>query len=442
MGNPAEKHNPNEPESGYRIATGRGGPQPSWRIGVLGAGPAGLSAAHYLERAGYRHVTVLERSGRVGGKCCTVHIDGRSYELGAALLSTRYSHVRALVREVGMHPVAKVSGACLDLDTGEKTYRVPGARDASWLGVSVACARLAAEVSHHRRLARPGFAEVDAELATPFARWAEARGLSVAGKLVEPWFTTFGYGYMDEMPAAYVLKYLRLFGPLFELLDGGYEELWTRVAQRLDVRRNVEVRAVHREDDGVVVDTSAGPMRFDALVVACPIDDAVRLLDATPDERDLFARVRFHDYRVVVASVERFCDSRYLFFPRNFGSETRGEPMFAYRRWPDTDVQLFYAFADERMSNDDVASRVAAAVQARGGEVTRVHRVQAWRYFPHVLEDDVRGGFYDDVEALQGVRRTYYAGELMSFGTVENVVAYSSALVGRCFAEAREAKTG
>jgi predicted NAD/FAD-binding protein len=416
---------------------------PHWRIAVLGAGAAGLSAADALRRAGYRFVTVLERSHRVGGKCCTMHLGGKSYELGAALLTTRYPHVRALVREVGMHPVAKLSGACLDLDTGEKTYRTPTLRDASWLKVSVACARMAAELVRHRRLLKPGFASTDADLATPFARWADAHGLKEAAKLLEPWFTTFGYGYIDEIPAAYALKYLCLFGPAFELLDGGYQELWERVARRLDVRCDVEVRRIVRDDDGITVETSTESTRFDAIVLACPIDGALRLLDVTTEERELFSRVRYQDYRVVVASVRDFCDARYLFFPKNFGAETRGEPMFAYRRWDDTDVRLFYSFGNDAMSLDDTAERAAAIVSALGGEVTRVHHVQAWRYFPHVGPDDMRAGFYDRVETLQGRRRTYYAGELLSFGTVENVVAYSWALVDRCFSRPHaERRTG
>jgi predicted NAD/FAD-binding protein len=421
-------------ETRLRVATP---PSPDWRIAVLGAGAAGLSVARALARAGYHHVTVLERSARVGGKCCTIPIDGRSYELGAALLTTAYPTVRALVRQVGMRPSAKVGGVCLDLDTGKTSVRVPAVRDASLLDVSVALARLGAELVHHRRLLRPGFAGVDPEVTVPFADWADKRGLATAARLMEPWLTTFGYGYIREVPAAYVIKYAALFGPTFELLDGGYQELWERVARDLDVRREVDVRGIERDDDGVVVRTDSGSTPFDALVVACPADAALAVLDADPDERDLLSRVRWQDYRVVVASVKRFCDARYLFFPRHFDPATRGAPMFAYRRWPESDVQLFYAFGDGACPLDDTAERVASMVRAAGGEVTRVHRTVGWRYFPHVTPADMAAGFYDRLEALQGSRRTYYAGELLSFGTVENVVAYSGALVDRCFAADR-----
>ena len=47
------------------------------RIAIVGAGPAGLTAAMALRRLGYSSVTVFERRGRVGGKCLTVEIEGR-----------------------------------------------------------------------------------------------------------------------------------------------------------------------------------------------------------------------------------------------------------------------------------------------------------------------------------------------------------------------------
>lgn len=38
------------------------------RICIIGAGPAGTSAAMYLEKAGYDNYVIYEKSNRVGGK--------------------------------------------------------------------------------------------------------------------------------------------------------------------------------------------------------------------------------------------------------------------------------------------------------------------------------------------------------------------------------------
>ncbi|HID29705.1 MAG TPA: FAD-binding protein, partial [Desulfobacterales bacterium] len=48
------------------------------RILILGAGPGGLSAAHFLSRHGFKNVTVFEKLGRVGGMCRSVTEDNQS----------------------------------------------------------------------------------------------------------------------------------------------------------------------------------------------------------------------------------------------------------------------------------------------------------------------------------------------------------------------------
>ena len=57
------------------------------RIAIIGAGPAGLSAAWMLGKQGFHDVTVLEKLGRVGGLCKSLTIDGLSYDLGADYLT-------------------------------------------------------------------------------------------------------------------------------------------------------------------------------------------------------------------------------------------------------------------------------------------------------------------------------------------------------------------
>ena len=54
-------------------------------------------------------------------------------------------------------------------------------------------------------------------------------------------------------------------------------------------------------------------------------------------------------------------------------------------------------------------------------------------YFPHVYSEDYAAGWYDKVEAMQGKNNTYYAGEIMSFGDMDETVEYSHDLVERFF---------
>ncbi|MER6348450.1 protoporphyrinogen oxidase [Streptomyces sp. NPDC001595] len=79
--------------SGVRRDTGR--------VVVVGAGIAGLAAAHRLLERGAR-VTVLEASDRVGGKLLPGEIAGVRVDLGAESLLARRPEAVGLAREVGL----------------------------------------------------------------------------------------------------------------------------------------------------------------------------------------------------------------------------------------------------------------------------------------------------------------------------------------------------
>ena len=59
------------------------------RVCVLGGGATGLAIARALKDAGHAPV-VLESQADVGGKCQSVTIDGRVYDLGGHICTTAY----------------------------------------------------------------------------------------------------------------------------------------------------------------------------------------------------------------------------------------------------------------------------------------------------------------------------------------------------------------
>jgi hypothetical protein len=134
---------------------------------------------------------------------------------------------------------------------------------------------------------------------------------------------------------------------------------------------------------------------------------------------------------VVIASAKGLPRQRYVYLPKHFDPAARGEVMMWYHRWKESDVHVFYAYGDGAEPISATTARVGETVRRLGGEVTTVHRAQAWKYFPRVGEAALRDGFYDRMDALQGMRRTYYAGELLGFGTVEGAVSQARDLVTR-----------
>jgi protoporphyrinogen/coproporphyrinogen III oxidase len=73
----------------------------SGRAVVIGAGIAGLGAAHRLAQAGYE-VRVLEATSGPGGRMSTITRDGYVIDRGAGSLTTRYQELMGLVKELGI----------------------------------------------------------------------------------------------------------------------------------------------------------------------------------------------------------------------------------------------------------------------------------------------------------------------------------------------------
>jgi predicted NAD/FAD-binding protein len=403
------------------------------RIVIIGAGASGLATAHALRHAGHRRVTVLERGDRVGGKCCTFPFEGRTYELGAGAITSAYRAVRTLMAETGVRSTAGASGLFVELERRRSSFLPPTLRELGWWRLGSAGARLAVELWRERRLwGQPGFADVARELHAPFTEWARERRLDGVAALVEPWVTGFGYGYLDETPALYVLKYLSLFRfPVSELLETGYQGLWERVAAPLDVRLSTRIEAVRRGEREIALDLPGETLRCDALVVTTPPEETLELLDASDEELAVFGRAVCNDYHVVAAVVDRPPGARYGFLPEHFHRERSGHVLFFYRRWLDRDLVLYYCLPPDGASLDSTVDTVTADVARMGGRLVRVVRRHAWRYFPHVRRDELDAGFYSRIEALQGHRRTWFCGELFAFSSVETVVAYARDLVTR-----------
>ena len=62
------------------------------RICIIGGGPAGITAAMYLQKKGYKNFVIYERDKRVGGKCYSPKVkmgrddsEERSVEMGAIM---------------------------------------------------------------------------------------------------------------------------------------------------------------------------------------------------------------------------------------------------------------------------------------------------------------------------------------------------------------------
>ena len=238
------------------------GPGRQERVCVVGAGPAGIHMALSLKRLGYQNVVVLEKEGRVGGKCLDVFYRGTHWPLGAGVVgsNTYNRNLIPLAAELGLANLTNIAGG-----TTRGGERVDPLQIKS-LGLFA----LLRYVTLHRQLL--GIYEGDLpprpspivlyRLRGSFGDFLRREGLEVLRDLFHSAQTMWGYGFMDEVSALYSLFWITpelilpgIFTELGTEWGGnlpnlGIEIIWRTVVERerLDVRLNVQIERIHRID--------------------------------------------------------------------------------------------------------------------------------------------------------------------------------------------------
>jgi len=424
------------------------------RICIVGGGAAGVSAALALRRHGYAHVTLLERSAEgVGGKCRTVTRDGVPLDTGAIYVLPNYPATTRYARAAGVRLRAARRIVHIDGEGRRRPFGVPP-RAIGKVAKAAEYLRLGAQLARHARTLFTPLGELDERaaraLALPFADWAERHRLHHFLDVAYPLMRSFGFGFeAQRIPAAYVFHALPQFargGNLLSLWDvgaielyqveEGFGEMWRRLAAPLDVRAGVTITRIERGDRGGVIETDAGAFRFDALLLACPLDAALAFLDATPEERDLFTRIRSFDVWQAAAPIAGLPDAAIL--DENQRWPALGRAMILLRYHPG--APWYYVFGYGAPGQDDaaVARAVAEDVRAAGGRLLGDPLVRRWSgYFPHFTPDDFAAGSVARIERLQGRRATFYIGEVLSNIGVESAITYAERLVARRFGDER-----
>ena len=430
----------------------------------------------YLEQKGYSNYTILEKEDHVGGKCHSPHYNGRRYEMGAIMgvpsyyavhdveefcgithdgpkLNRNYKNLKGKVIEpfepkknplkiprlLKMRKQLKVFGELLE--TKYKGYDVNGHR-----GV--------AEGRYDGYAVTPGREKISGEnpnlkdLALPFKEFCELNGVELVQDIWIGPFTSFGYGYFDEIPAAYVLKYLDFQTTMnFVKVNlwtwkEGTQYIWECLNDKLrnQARLNCDITSVERRDGKVFVTVNDVVEVYDKIIVTAPLQFLPNYFDATEEEKELFSKIDYERYDVLAVETkpENHPEISYYIFD-NMTPERYGHLMVYYRRWKDSVDQVIttYALRNHRGKRTYKTSAckkiVLKDLEAMGNAASKVVNEKNWYYFPHVFTEDYAAGWYDKVEAMQGMNGTYYAGEIMSFGDMDETAEYSRELVDRFF---------
>jgi glycine/D-amino acid oxidase-like deaminating enzyme len=395
---------------------------------------AGISAAHFLRRKGYA-ITVFERETRLGGKCCSVEIDGLVHELGACVLPPGYTEMHKLLREFDL-PTARYRTVgrfgLYDLATGRR--REFGLREGVrllWL-----LARYCWLWFRAGRWGRPGFAHIAPTLAEPFSTWLHRHGLEDLEDIFAAPLTGYGYGYASEISAAYALKYFApiwtvptILGSAMRMVPAGLQALVERMAVGLDVRLGAAVHRVEAGDTLTIV-TDQGVERFDRVIFAAgaPPPGCFTAIDGELEQ--LSGQIRDYLFHVIAADVAALPGTTF-FVPAHLQRDGGfGRLVCGYQRWPhQSPMTALMGLVDRGDSDADIDAVLCADAGRLGKSTGEIRARRRWDFFPHVSPEDFGAGFHRKLEAAQGRHGIYFAGEVMEFPMLERVVRYSQRLV-------------
>jgi len=269
------------------------------RIAIIGAGPAGLAAGMYLEQAGFHDYTILERTDHVGGKCHSPNYHGRRYEMGAIMGVPSYDTIQEIMDRTG----DKVDGPKLRrefLHEDGEIY-VPEKDPVRGPQVMAAVQKLGQLLAtkYQGYDANGHYNKVHEDLMLPFDEFLALNGCEAARDLWINPFTAFGYGHFDNVPAAYVLKYLDFVtmmsfakGDLWTWADGT-QAMFEHLNATLEhpAERNVDITRITREDGKVHIHTTDWDRESDVLVLTVPLEKFLDYSDADDDEREYFSKI-------------------------------------------------------------------------------------------------------------------------------------------------------
>lgn len=310
------------------------------RIGVVGAGLAGLASAYRLQQAGAA-VTVLEEQAYVGGRSRTDRIDGFGVDVGTQLIGSMYRRFHELVREIGMRT------AMLPASGRDALWRGGRAHEVVYGSVSSMIASGGLPLTTKMRLGAvyvPFLARNAGDLELLEPERAAAAGLdeetitawgereidrAFVRSLVYPQLGAY-YGSRPEETSAGFYHILARYGMDVSLsaVRSGVGTVAERLAELVgqgggEVRCGAAVDSIELTEGGARIAVAGREDAFDGIVAAVPVPTLTRLLQNAPQPlAEWLAASRYRPNLSLALLLDRPTDASYfgLSFPQG---ETR-----------------------------------------------------------------------------------------------------------------------
>lgn len=261
------------------------------RIAVVGAGPAGCTAACELVRRGHE-VVLFERDTVAGGRTQSVRRDGWVLDTGAGFFTNFYPHLAAQIESLGLSDqVVTLSRSSTLVREGRASALSIGSVgsflrfDHLSAGAKLRMAmRTAAVTLRYRSLDLSEPASLAPHDTMSIADEARRKvGEEAYQYLVRPGVEPFWYFSCEEVSRALLLALqARSADARFFTLRDGMDSLCRAMITKVETRLGSEVTSITADGPSLIVKTAAGEQRFDRVLVASTASVAAKLVKGLP----------------------------------------------------------------------------------------------------------------------------------------------------------------
>lgn len=406
------------------------------KIAIIGAGPAGILIAHYLqERLPEARLELYERLARPGGQTeCSVH-EGIVHPFGTCFTHQGYRSIHGLMKRFG--EVGQVTSRQIHYlaSSGDVRPLAGGLRDK--LGMLAGVLRLA----RVRRTWQRSGQETDptwADNGVPFDRFLERHGISLSSDL----FRVATTGQLYGPPAAITtFNALQWYSPALFMtalrrrvqhLPGGFDRLFERILASSGAQLHLgrAVQACVPEGDRVrlhpqneVYDHVFITVPLDRIVT--PLQDRISATGAFADQHVVSLHVRF-ETAVPERRIYAFDGAKHLHVVSSvpLGDDEPRSPL----HW------VLARFESDAAALDDdvvVGTMLDELRTVRDFGAISVVGLRRYRYNVHYSAAQLAAGLPQYINAMQGTRHVWYGGGAMSHWNVESIAVQSRELVAR-----------
>ena len=405
-------------------------------IGIIGAGPAGITMAYQLYQQGFRDITVIDQGSEVGGQSTTLVVDGHKSELATCYLSFGYWKTKKLIKSVG-HAFNVLPGPTV-LDADGQAIPKPKPP----LKTLIQYLWKWRQWKKQGQLERPD----DPQNALSFDQWLSVNNVA---ELAEDFTFSAGltaqlYGPAHQVTAYSGLQWMRpsifvsgKFGLIYETREG-FQNLWKEIVRKHEIKTilNARVTRVDGFEGGARVscdeENQRRDLNFDAVVISTPLEKVNSPLSAVLQGHEPF------DYTYAYSAVwqcqnwpESIASRAYMAACRtNEYNTPLSIRLDGTRDGKSTGQLVGYVHRDAK--KEEVSrSFIHDFQQVLGVRDVEVIEDRIWEYNIRYSPAQLRAGLPCRIDNAQGVDHVWYSGGALSHWNVESILNFNEALALR-----------